>query len=131
MQAINQKIEKFLTASAFGVVGASDDPSKYGHKVFMTYLRHDLKAYPVNPRVQQIGGNQVYASLADLPEKVDSISVITPPAVTEKVVDDAIAAGVKNVWMQPGAESAAAVEKAEKAGINVIHGGACILIQLG
>ncbi len=126
-----EKIQQFLKAPAFAVIGASDDPSKYGHKTYMTYLRHNMKAYPINPRVKEIEGKPVFSSLADLPEPVESISVITPPAVTEKVVDDAIAAGVKNVWMQPGAESTAAVEKAEKAGINVIHGGPCILVELG
>lgn len=90
-----------------------------------------MKAYPVNPNCAQISGNQVYTDLASLPEKVDSISIITPPAVTEKVVGDAIAAGVKNVWMQPGAESSAAVDMAQKAGANVIYGGPCILVELG
>lgn len=126
-----EKIQQFLKAPAFAVVGASDDPSKYGHKAYMTYLRHNMKAYPVNPRVKEINGQPVFSTLSELPEKVESISVITPPPVTEKVVDDAIAAGVKNVWMQPGAESQAAVEKAEQAGINVIHGGPCILVELG
>ena len=126
-----QKIEEFLKAPAFAVVGASDNPEKFGHKVYKLYLRHNMKAFPVNNRLKEIDGAQVYPSLSQLPEKVSSVSVITPPAVTEQVVDDAIAAGIKNIWMQPGAESQVAVEKAEKAGLNVIHGGPCILVQLG
>jgi uncharacterized protein len=126
-----EKIQQFLKSPAFAVVGASDDTSKFGHKVYMCYLRNGMKAHPVNPRVKEISGNPVYATLSELPEKVEAISVITPPPVTEKVVDDAIAAGVKHIWMQPGAESPAAVDKAEKAGISVIHGGPCILIELG
>lgn len=125
------KVQQFLRSPAYAVVGASDDPSKYGHKVYQMYLRLGMKAYPVNPRCKQISGNPVYTDLAALPEKVDSISIITPPAVTEKVIEDAIAAGVKNVWMQPGAESRAAVDMAENAGVNVIYGGPCILVELG
>ncbi|HEY9792753.1 MAG TPA: CoA-binding protein [Candidatus Obscuribacterales bacterium] len=125
-----EKIQNFLKAPAFGVVGASDNPDKFGYKVYKTYLRHGMKAYPVG-RVKEIEGNAVYENIAKLPEKVESISVITPPAVTDQVVDDAITAGVKNIWMQPGAESDAAIKKAEAAGINVIHGGPCILIELG
>lgn len=125
------KIEKFLSTPPFAVFGASDNPDKFGYKVYMTYLRHNFKAYPINPRVQKIEGHDVYKDLAALPEKVESISVITPPAVTEQVVDEAIKSGVKNIWMQPGAESKTAVDKAEKAGINVIHGGPCVLIELG
>jgi predicted CoA-binding protein len=124
------KIQKFLSAPAFAVVGASDDPSKFGCKVYRHYLRNNLTAYPVNPRCKEIDGNEVFPSLSQLPVKVESISVITPPPVTEKIMDEAIAAGIKNVWMQPGAESRVAVEKAEKAGVNVIFGGPCILIEL-
>ena len=126
-----QKIEKFLSAPPFAVVGASDNPEKFGYKVYKTYLRHNMKAYPINPRLEKIEGHEVFKSLDKLPEKVSSVSVITPPAVTEQFVDEAIKSGVKNIWMQPGAESDAAVQKAEKAGITVIHGGPCILIELG
>jgi len=126
-----EKIQQFLKSPAFAVVGASDDPSKFGHKVYMCYLRHNLKAHAVNPRLKEINGNPVFPTLGDLPEKVEAISVITPPAVTEKVVEDAIANGIKHIWMQPGAESDVAVDKAEKAGINVIHGGPCLLVELG
>lgn len=131
MDAIGKKIDTFLAASAFAVVGASDRPHKYGHRCYVCYLQHGRTAYPINPRLQTILGNQVYPDLASLPEKVESISIITTPAVTENVIDEAIAAGVKNVWMQPGAESAAAVEKAEQSGLNVIYGGPCILVTLG
>jgi predicted CoA-binding protein len=125
------KIKQFLKTPAFAVVGASDNPEKFGYKVYKTYLRHGMKAYPVNTRLKEIEGQPVYQNLSSLPEKVEAISVITPPTVTDQVVDDAIASGVKHIWMQPGAESASAIEKAEKAGINVIHGGPCILVELG
>ena len=58
-------------------------------------------------------------------------SVITPPVVTETVLDDAIAAGIEKIWLQPGAESPAAIERAREAGIEVISGGPCILVSLG
>lgn len=130
MDSMDDKIEKFLAAPAFAVVGASDDPFKFGHKCYRCYLNHGLKAYPVNPNVDLVLGNKTFKDLDSLPEKVESVSVITQPYVTEKVVDDAIAAGVKHIWMQPGAESELAVEKAEKAGLNVIHGGPCLLVVM-
>lgn len=131
METVGKKIDTFLAAPAFAVVGASDRPHKYGHRCYVCYLQHGRKAYPVNPRLETILGNLVYANLASLPEKVESISVITPPAVTEEVVEEAIATGVKNIWMQPGAESQKAVETAEAAGLNVIYGGPCLLVVLG
>ena len=125
-----ERIEQFLAAPSFAVVGASEDPEKYGHKCYASLIQHGYKAYPINPKAKTILGNPAFANLAALPEKVQSLSVITPPAVTEKVVDDAIANGIKNIWMQPGAESPAAVAKAQSAGLNVISGGACLLVVL-
>lgn len=123
-------IDVFLRAPVFAVIGASDDPNKFGHKCFKCYLQNDMKAYPVNPNVPEVLGHQTYKDIASLPEKVDSISVITQPYVTEKVVEDAIAAGVKNIWMQPGAESSRAVRRATEAGLNVIYGGPCLLVVM-
>ncbi len=128
---IEQRIDTFLAAQAFGVVGASSKPHKYGNKVLRCYLQNDRKAIPVNPVEKTIEGLDCVASVSDLPDEVESISVITPPQVTEKVVDAAIAKGIKNVWMQPGAESDTAVKACEDAGINVIADGSCLLVVMG
>lgn len=128
---MNDKIDKFLAADIFAVLGASHETYKYGYKVFKCYLDHDRRAFPVNPNATEVLGHQAFPNLASLPEPVKSISVITPPPVTEKIVDDAIEHGVTNIWMQPGAESAKAVKKAQDAGIDVIYGGPCLLVVLG
>lgn len=130
MKNVDQQIEEFLAAPAFGVVGASEDPEKYGHMCFACLINHGRTAYPINPRAKTVLGFTAYPTISTLPEKVLSISIITPPAVTNKVVDEAIAAGVKNVWMQPGAESPSAIERAEQAGLNVIHSGPCLLVVI-
>jgi len=128
---VRAQIERFLAAPAFAVVGASADPRKYGHKCFRCYLQNGRKAYPVNPRLQSLLGHAAYPDLASLPEPVESVSIITPPPVTEQVVEEAIAAGVRHLWLQPGAESPAAVAKARAAGLNVLAGGPCLLVALG
>ncbi len=131
MESLDSKIDAFLAAPAVAVVGASDDKHKYGHKVLVCYKQNKRKAIPVNPNAQTVLGETCYPDLLSLPENVESVSIITPPAVTKKVVDDAIEAGVKNLWMQPGAENYEAIAKAEEAGLKVIHGGACVLVVLG
>ncbi len=128
---ISEKIAKFLEADVFGVVGASTDRDKYGNKVLRCYQMKGLRAIPVNPREKVVEGVACVASVSDLPDGVTSISVITPPAVTVRIVDEAVSKGIRNIWMQPGAESPAAVEKCVKAGINVIADGSCILVVLG
>ena len=128
---IKEQFDKFFESDAFGVVGASANREKFGNKVLRVYLQHGKKVIPVNPREKEIEGIPCVASIQDLPPGVKSISVITPPHVTEQVVDMAIAEGIANIWMQPGAESPAAVEKCRKNNINVIADGSCILVVLG
>jgi uncharacterized protein len=128
---IESRIKQFLEGEGFAVVGASADRSKFGNKVLRCYQMKGLKVVPVNPVTDEIEGLKCVASVSDLPEAVTSISIITPPSVTEKVVDLAIARGIRNVWMQPGAESSAAVQRCLESGVNVIADGSCILVVLG
>ncbi len=128
---MTEQIEKFLTSPSFGVAGASSKRYKYGNKVLRCYMQNDRTAIPINPVEKEIEGIACVASVADLPAEVKSISVITPPQVTEKIVEAAIAKGIENIWMQTGAESAAAVAAAQKAGLNVIADGSCVLVVLG
>ncbi len=125
------KIRLFLAAEAFGVAGASTNRDKYGNKVLRCYLQHGKKAIPVNPRAEIIEGQSCVASVSDLPPEVKSLSIITPPNITEQVVEEAIAKGIENIWMQPGAQSPKAVARCEEAGINVIADGSCLLVVLG
>jgi predicted CoA-binding protein len=128
---MRKDIEQFLQASAFGVVGASTDRTKYGNRVLRCYQQNGKKAIPVNPREAEVEGVPCVASVLDLPDEVTSISVITPPAVTEQVVEQAVQKGIRNVWMQPGAESAKAVATCQAHGLNVIADGSCLLVVLG
>lgn len=129
--ASQEQIDRFFQSSAFGVVGASADRSKYGNRVLRVYQQKNLKAIPVNPKEPVIEGANCVASIDLLPPDVKSISVITPPQVTEQVVAMAIRKGIANIWMQPGAESEAAVELCRSNNINVIADGTCILVVLG
>lgn len=128
---ISERIKTFLNAEAFGVVGASSKPHKYGNKVLRCYLQNQYAVIPVNPVEKTIEGLDCVASVDELPNHVTSISVITPPQVTEKIVASALAKGIRNIWMQPGAESPQAIEACEAAGVNVIADGSCILVVLG
>jgi predicted CoA-binding protein len=99
--------------------------------VLRCYVQNGIRAYPVNPNEAEIEGLKAYPTLAELPERVHGVSIITPRWVTARLVDDAIALGIKHLWMQPGAESYPAIERAEAAGVNVIHSGPCLLVVLG
>eukprot|EP00842_Homolaphlyctis_polyrhiza_P006269 jgi/Hompol1/6643/HPOL_000758-RA len=136
----------FAEASAFAVawviwhhrnanlaVGASADRSKFGNRVLLWYTANVLprkQVIPVNPKAVEIENLPCVASLSALadPENT-SVSVITPPAVTDAILREAARLKIKNVWLQPGSESPEAIEFAIKSGVNVIHGGECILVS--
>ena len=131
MSHAHDPIARFLASPAYGVVGASPHRHKYGNKVLRCYQQNGRPAIPVNPNETEVEGAACVASVLDLPDTVQSISIITPPPVTERVVGEAIQKGIRHVWMQPGAESVAAVTACERAGINVIADGSCVLVVLG
>ncbi len=124
------KITTFLSAKTYAVAGASANRRKYGNKVFLALFDSGREVYPLNPIAEEIEGHRAYARIADLPIVPESLSIITPPEITRSLVADAIAAGVKNIWMQPGAEGKSASQAARDAGLYVIDDGSCILVLL-
>lgn len=131
LKSVSPQIQRFLSSPAFAVIGASDNPKKYGNRVLKCYLSHNKTVYPVNPKAKEIEKIPCYDNVSQLPDSVKSISIVTPPRVTETIIDEIIAKGINNVWMQPGAESPLAIQKCEKHNINVIANGPCILVELG
>jgi predicted CoA-binding protein len=123
-------IEAFLAAKTYAVAGASARTHKFGYKVLKALLATGRETYPLNPVTDEIEGHKCYPKISDLPVVPESLSIITPPEVTRQVVAEAIIAGVKNIWMQPGAEHHQASESAREAGIRVIDDGRCVLVLL-
>lgn len=128
---MSDSIEKFLDSKAFAVIGVSSNRAKYGNKVLRCYLQNNKKVYPIHFSEASIEGVTCCKRIDDLPGDVESLSMITPPPVTEEYVKQAIGKKVKNIWMQPGAESEKAVQDCIDNGINVISGGPCLLVRLG
>ncbi|MGB9906448.1 MAG: CoA-binding protein [Candidatus Saccharicenans sp.] len=123
------KISEFLNQKEIAVVGASRHPAKYGNIVFKKLQAAGYQAYPVNPSTTSIDGHPVYPSLASLPDSVKAAVIVVPPPVSEIITPQAIAAGFRHIWFQPGAESPAAISALEAAGINVIYG-TCLLVRV-
>jgi len=111
------------------VVGVSDDASKYGHKIFRDLLKAGYPVKGVNPKGGFVLGNNIYKSLADIETRPDLVISVVPPAVTEKIAEECNKLGIKTLWMQPGSESPAAVEKAGTYGIKTVT--ACFMVQKG
>ena len=86
------------------IVGATDNPAKYGNRIYRDLKSKGLRVYPINPTRDTINGDRAYADLADLPEKPDIINYVVPPPRTLRLLARAKELGFMRVWIQPGAE---------------------------
>jgi uncharacterized protein len=127
---VHERIEEFLKGDVYAVAGASKNREKYGNKVLRCYLQNGKRAYAINPLDDEVEGVKCVRDVFALPEPVYGLSIITPSVVTEKIVEDAAAAGIKRIWMQPGAESDRAIERCRELGIDLLAGGPCILVAM-
>ncbi|TPX42454.1 hypothetical protein SeLEV6574_g05601 [Synchytrium endobioticum] len=129
--SVSPGMVQFFRGKTFAVVGASADRSKYGNKILRWYIAHDKAVVPVNPKTGVIEAMPAIKSLSELSSpNTTSVSVITPPAVTQQVLQEAVAVGIKNIWLQPGSECTEAIEYGVKNGVNVVFGnGACVMVH--
>jgi uncharacterized protein len=121
-------ITDFVNRRTWAVVGVSQDPAKYGARIFRTLRDAGYTVYPVNPKGGELDGSPVYVSLADLPAKPDVVDLVVPPVVTEQVVAAAHELGLNRIWMQPGSESDKAIEFCEQHRMQVVYG-ACAMVH--
>lgn len=121
-------LRKILTSTkTIAVVGLSNKPDRPSYEVAGYLKEAGYRIIPVNPTIKEALGEKAYASLRDMPEKVDVVQIFRRPEEVPAVVEDAIAIGAKVVWMQPGAENEDAAARAEAAGLKVVVG-ACMMV---
>ena len=114
--------------TSVAVVGATDNPAKYGYVIYRDLKRKGFAVFPVNPNRTTVDGDEVYATCDNIPRKPTVVNIVVPPKVTEETVKICRELGIKTVWMQPGSESEQALNFCKTNNINVIHG-VCIMIE--
>lgn len=113
-------IQTMVNARTIAVVGASSNPQRASNDVAKYLIEAGYTVYLVNPTETEILGRQVYATVRDLPETVDIVDIFRRSADVPPVVEDAIAAGARCVWMQLDIVNEAAAARAAEAGLAVV-----------
>jgi predicted CoA-binding protein len=121
-------INEAVNARVWAIVGASENQSKFGNRIYRDLKRAGYTVYGVNPNAETADGDPVYPTLADLPEKPDVADVVVPSRVGRGIADDAARQGIRIFWLQPGAESPELIDYARKLGLDVIHN-ACAMVE--
>ena len=120
------QIHEFLGAKRLAVIGVSRDPKDFTRSLFQELGRREYDVVPVTPDAGELDGRRCYAHVADIHPPVDGALLMTRPAVTEQVVRECQAAGIRRIWMYratgAGAVSPGAVEFCQAHGMPVVAG---------
>src|SRR4030042_3269429 len=107
-------INEFMAQKKFAVVGATDNPEKYGNRIVKNLKSRGYEVYPVNPRLKELEGLKCYPGLPDIPVKVDVVDFVVPPAATEQILKQCQELGLDRIWLQPGSENEASISFCRK-----------------
>jgi predicted CoA-binding protein len=110
------------------VVGATDNPGKYGNVIYRDLKRKGFTVYPVNKNRDTVDGDRAYRSLEELPQKPTIVNIVVPPRDTLRTLEKCQDLGLDNVWLQPGAESPEIMSFLEAGSFNYLAT-ACIMVQ--
>src|SRR5688572_11583274 len=107
-------------ARVIAVVGCSNESWRDSNRIASYLKRHGYRVYPVNPTIDSAIGEKCYPDVKSLPEKVDIVNVFRHPRFVGSVVEDAIEAGAKAIWLQLGVGNPEAEMRAAEAGLEVV-----------
>jgi len=110
------------------VVGLSSNEQRPSYRVAQYLLAHGYTVIPVNPAESEILGQKCYASLAEIPQKVDVVDCFRKAADIPPLAEAAIAIGAKTLWLQLEIINDLAAQRASSAGLNVVQD-RCIKIE--
>lgn len=125
---IERAIQK---GNTIAVIGASNNPEKYGYKIFKHLKELGFEVIPVNPNRDEVQGVSTFPRINDVPEKVDVADIVVPPQVSMTILEEIV--DMKEppiVWLQPGAESEEVLKFAKEHNLPLIHN-ECIMVETG
>jgi len=122
----NDQLKQLLTdATTIAMVGASSNPDKASHGIMRKLQKAGYRVIPVNPRETEVLGERSFASLLDVPERIDIVDVFRRSEDTPAIADEAVTIGAKALWLQTGIVNEDAAARAKAGGLTVVMD-ACI-----
>ena len=107
-------------SKTIAVVGMSPRPDRPSHYVAKYLMEQGYKVIPVNPAVEEILGIKSYPDIVSIPDRVDMVDIFRRSSQVPPVVEDAIEAGARFIWMQDGVVNEEAAARARSAGMSVV-----------
>lgn len=123
-----KQIEQFLANEPIAMAGVSRNPKKFGRVAYEELSRKGLRLLPINPNIESINGTTCYTDVKHLPEEVQSLIIMTKKDQTKRIIEDALAKGIKNIWIQQSSDTPEAISLLKDKDINLITR-QCILMH--
>ena len=118
--------ELMLEKKVWAVVGANQNPEKYGNIIYKKLKSNGYEVYAVNPLYDTIEGDPCYKDLSSLPRVPDVINMVVSPKRAKPVNEEAAKLGIKYIWFQPGTHDSEVLELARNLGLETVQ--ACVLV---
>ena len=115
--------------TSIAIIGASVDRSKFGNKAVRAYKSKGFEVFPINPKEKTIEGLPAYPSILKVPKKPDMASLYLPPSIGIQVLEEVAKAGVKKIYINPGADSPELIAKAKGLGLEPLM--TCSILAIG
>ncbi|MDB1089409.1 CoA-binding protein [Streptomyces sp. ACA25] len=121
MHADDETVRRILTTGdTWAVVGLSANRRRAAYGVAEVLQRHGKRVVPVHPRAEEVHGEPGYATLAEIPFRVDVVDVFVKSDLAGAVADEAAATGARAVWFQLGVIDEAACARTRAAGLDMV-----------
>jgi predicted CoA-binding protein len=120
-------IQDFLQGKRFGLVGYSRSSQKFGNMLYAELIQRGYSVLVAHPEIKEIGGEKCVPSVGALAGQIDGLIINVSPRNSAQVVREAAQAGIRNIWLQQGADSREAVQAGRDQGVNLVAG-KCILM---
>ncbi|MFQ6082089.1 MAG: CoA-binding protein [Candidatus Aminicenantia bacterium] len=124
---MKEEIQNFIESKNIAVVGASPSRKKFGNTAYRALKSRGYNVFPVHFGAKSVEGDTCFQDLMSLPAEVEAALIVISPEKANRVIGDAVRAGIKKIWFQQGADFTEAAEKAKSSGMEVVTG-KCILL---
>lgn len=114
--------------TSFAVVGATDQPGKYGGIVYRDLKRKGFEVYAVNPYRETVDGDPSWPKVSDIPATPTMAVFVVPAKRGLEVLADIAQAGVNRIWLQPGASSPELIDALEAGGFDYVAED-CVMVK--
>jgi len=113
--------EEMLEKKVWLVVGVTGKKDRFGYKIWKTLKEYDYETYGVSPNYEELEGDKIYASIKDLPKKIDVLDMVVSPKIAMNVLDEAKEAGIEYIWFQPGTYNNEVLAKAKEMEFKILY----------